>query len=291
MQAILDAQSCFWNIIHLWVRRFPFADPVTGWIQCHVWLTQAPYWLIVAMSTSNITWITLDCLWATVYSGTYFHNEGVYISWTSFGTLIFGLVLVIPVMMVVELENSQCIMRPTAKQPIAYAVNSFLQPYWIIIFYLLPVLIMMVAHFRVVLYQYSASLKQQTDNPENEPPNWSHPFDLREKIFVSTPSKSAHDPTDPLFQSLIVGSRFLTMAVVLSHTYDTVLYLMSKNVEGYAYDVGSDVQMVSVFVTTLNCIIDPIIIALSVPSVRRSTIAYVSLAVRNCQSVFKINAC
>ncbi|TPP58906.1 hypothetical protein FGIG_05468 [Fasciola gigantica] len=111
-------------------------------------------------------------------------------------------------------------------------------------------------------------LKQQSEDCGSVQSEWFHPSDQQHQAYswgLNTPLQFI----DSMLQSLHDSSLCLISGVILGHTYDTVLYIMSTSGTTYSYDVGSDAQLISVFVTTLNSIINPMIIALSVPSVRR----------------------
>ncbi|KAA0194469.1 hypothetical protein FBUS_03068 [Fasciolopsis buskii] len=285
VQAVLDAICCLWNIVFLWIRQFAVSSFIEAWIQCHVWRTQAPYWISVAMSTCNLVWIVWNCLWATVYNATYKRHEMAYIIWTTFGTLTYGMVIGIPTLMIVHLENLDCVTTITPNQTTAHHVISFHLPFWIAFHYLLPIVVMLIGHFRVICFFRSSEFKQSSDNHDWKPTWCSY---LHDKECHPDKQEPVVLPyfIDPLFRSLTIGSQCLICGVIVAHTFDTVLYIMSSKDGTYSYAVGSDVQLISVFVTTLNSIVNPIIVALSVPSIRHLIITKLSVLFTKCRCLF-----
>ncbi|THD27886.1 hypothetical protein D915_001272 [Fasciola hepatica] len=280
-QVVLDAFCCFWIMLFTWVRYYPYSDPLSGWIQCHIWRTQIPYWLVAFMSTCNLTWIMLDRLWATVYCATYRRYEKAYIIWTTIGTVMLSVGTLIPNMLIVEFHNMTCSTKITPNHTFAFRVTMFYQPFNFVVYYLLPISVMLVAYFWVVCNFQLMERNWQNAERHGQSTSWS----LQQSDQGQSESNGTFCSIDPLYRSMTVGSLCMISIVILGHTFDTVNYLLSNLVSEYSYDFGSDVQLIGAFVNTVNSIFNPVIIALSVPSIKKLPPEYLTLIIKKSKRV------
>ncbi|KAA0194467.1 hypothetical protein FBUS_03074 [Fasciolopsis buskii] len=277
-QAATDMLSCFWNTVFIWIRNFPYTSHVVGWIHCHVWRTQTPYWLVTASSTYNLTFILLNRIWATVYCATYRRYEKAYIICTMFTNITLSILVVSPGPFIVIFENMTCITQITPNQQIVYRLALIYQPFWCVVYYLMPIAIMLVAHIRLVFYFGSEELKTQGEEHQIQPNNWSISVNVQSEPLSEEPAELPPF-VDPLHRSMSIGSFCMICFMFLAHTYDTINFLLPSLVSSYFYDYGSDTQLISLFISTANTIANPVIIILSVPCIR--TFLFTSLTARS----------
>ncbi|KAA0194468.1 hypothetical protein FBUS_03070, partial [Fasciolopsis buskii] len=264
VQTILDALCCFWDMIFIWVRQCPYSSVLGGWFQCHLWRTQIPYWLAEFMSTCNLAWIMLDRLWATVYCVTYRLNETKYLIATSIGTVVLSVGALIPNVLIVEFVNMTCVTHVNSKEQIAYHVSMFYQPFDFIVYYALPIIVMLFCHFRVVCYYRSVECEQLRHREQEQ----QHREQEEQQHTEQDKCHTSVVFVDPLYRSMTVGSFCMICCLIIGHTFDVINYLLSNIAKNYLYDFGSDVQLIGTFVTTLNSIVNPVINIFAVPAVK-----------------------
>ncbi|KAA0194462.1 hypothetical protein FBUS_03071 [Fasciolopsis buskii] len=197
-----------------------------------------------------------------------------------FGAPIFGVLLVIPGIWLVEFENMTCITEIPPNRTVAYRLTQVYQPTWCAAYYVIPMVTMLVAHFRVIRYFRSEDLKQLEEEIQIQPYRWSFSADEPDESRLEEPI----DPplfVDPLHRSMTFGSLCMICCMLLAHTYDTVSFLLGTMVNNYFYDYGSDLQAISSFISTMNTIANPIIIILSVPCIRAFAAAHLTVRIRN----------
>ncbi|VDP74881.1 unnamed protein product [Echinostoma caproni] len=281
----VDGFACFWGIVFLWIRSLPYSNFISGWLQCHFWRTQIPIWVLFGMSTCNMTWLTLDRLWATVYYKTYQRYHRKYMIWCSVGTVLFGLAVNAPQVMVVEFQNMTCYTSAIAEFPVAYYFGQFHQIYWLLTYYMLPTAIMITAHFRVVCVLPLEDVIYTDNGPLDGSAEMWQDANLEEGFQTGqTDSKDAPMYIDPLIPAMTNGMLTLIACMIIAHSYDTSIYLLS-NVISFSYTWGTDVQLVSCCISTMSCAVNASIMMLTIPPVRRVVRAHINAFSGRCRNV------
>ncbi|KAA0194463.1 hypothetical protein FBUS_03069 [Fasciolopsis buskii] len=286
VQALVDMLSCLGSMIFIWLRQLPYTNFIAGWIQCHVWRTQMPYWYMITTSTYNLTCIMLNRIWATVYCASYQKYERAYIYWNMFGIVTLSVLAVTPNAFIVKFENMVCITQVSSDQSTVYRLTRVYQPLWFSVYHLIPMVIMLISHFRVVCHFRVEELKQQEMELQTQPYRWSFSTDEEYEAFPNDPTNPPPF-VDPVHRAMTVGSLCLICCVLLGHTYDSVMFLLAAEVETFIYDYGSDVQAISLFISTMNTVANPIVIMLSVPCIRVFTAHYLTVRIGNMKHIFR----
>ncbi|KAF8562514.1 hypothetical protein P879_10842 [Paragonimus westermani] len=274
-QIVFDGFGCLLTILILWVRNIQLQDRVIGAIVCYLWNSQAGYWIAVALSTCNLMCITLDRLLATVYCATYRVYQTRYIVGCVIATFTYGVVVATPTILLLHYTNGTCETEARPEFQIAYIAASLHQPFWAVMYYLVPLIFLITVNFRVIWHirSYFRSRgwftgPKQTSSTVTATENSGGPGDGP----GATQSRSA-------IKSLTVGTLALIVTMILAHTYDTFKYLFGQSL-GYPYIFGSSDQLISLLINSINCLANPIIFALSLPTMRKFIFNHVRKPIR-----------
>ncbi|KAF8569659.1 hypothetical protein P879_03440 [Paragonimus westermani] len=137
------------------------------------------------------------------------------------------------------------------------------RPLWAVVYYLLPLIFLIAVNFRVIWHIRTYYRTHRTSvAPLPELPttianqNACDPYDDQEVMQSRSTIKS-----------LTVGTLTLIVTMILAHSYDSGYYVFGPSL-GYAYIVGSNEQLISLLITSINCLTNPVILALSLPTMR-----------------------
>ncbi|VDP74880.1 unnamed protein product [Echinostoma caproni] len=246
IQAIADAISCLFSTLMCVLKSRQTGDTVTDLITCHLWDSQLFYWISVVLSTSNLIWITVDRLWATVYAATYKLNFHRYLVVSSVITFIYTASLAIPVSLLVQYRNGSCIAMSLVTTEDAFYSN-YVHPYvWLIFYYFLPSLVMLGVHFRIIFFMRRLIRKSNTIIP------------------------AVQQQEQRIMRSFTICTYGFAVSLFAAHAYGTFYYVV-ETTNTLFYEPGSPNQLLSVFLTTLNSCINPVILILTLPSLRQKS--------------------
>ncbi|VDP79780.1 unnamed protein product [Echinostoma caproni] len=254
-QPILDAICCVGGMIMFWINEL---DRSTEWIArtvCYIWRDQFPLWFFVVWGQANLTWITMDRLWATVYYVTYRRYQKRYLIVCTVGSVVYSLLLNVPSTLYVRYNNGTC--ETSAEDTVTVEgtrvqLNSI---YWFFAYYLLPMVTMFVVYIRVVYFLRHIRTTHSVSN-----------LDTTEQ---QQQKQRNTNMLNPVYQSLSVATFGFIISLLLTHTVDTLYYLIGANLN-LGYEYGASIQMISVFVTTLSSILNPLVILFSLPALRKT---------------------
>ncbi|THD26138.1 hypothetical protein D915_002829 [Fasciola hepatica] len=150
IQSVADAASCLFSILTCTTKSHPTGNQVTDWISCRFWDSQLFYWISVVLSTSNLIWVTIDRVWATLYAVTYKRNFPRYLILSNGVSCLYTAFLVIPVSLLVDHRNGSCQAMSAVTTSDAYYSQN-VHPYlWLVTYYFLPSFTMFCVHMRVL---------------------------------------------------------------------------------------------------------------------------------------------
>ncbi|KAF8563278.1 hypothetical protein P879_08279 [Paragonimus westermani] len=260
---VFDGIACVLTILILWIRNIPTYEDVSGAIVCYLWDCQSPFWIAIALSTCNLMCITFDHLLATVYCVTYRIYQTRYIIGCCVATFIYTLLVALPVSLVVYYTNGTCQVEVRPEYEVAFNAAKIHQGLWAVVYYLLPLVFLIVIHFRVVWHiksyfrlrrPFTSSTAEQSSTTAYESNSGSM-------------SDAGASQSRSVIKSLTIGTFCLITSMILAHSYDSFYYVFGPSL-GYAYIAGSREQLISLLITALNCVANPVILALSLPSMR-----------------------
>ncbi|KAF5401727.1 hypothetical protein PHET_04760 [Paragonimus heterotremus] len=146
------------------------------------------------------------------------------------------------------------------------------QVLWAVVYYLLPLVLLITVHFRVIWHIKAYFRLPHTFNKPTA--------ELSSTTVYESNCGSVGDEGDVQFRSVIksltVGTFCLITSMILAHSYDSFYYVFGPSL-GYAYIVGSGEQLISLLITALNCAVNPVILSLSLPSMRTKMFRYVKM--------------
>ncbi|KAA3676700.1 uncharacterized protein DEA37_0008247 [Paragonimus westermani] len=269
-QVVFDGIACFLTILILWIRNIPTYDDVSGAIVCYLWDSQSSFWIAIALSTCNLMCITFDHLLATVYCVTYRIYQTRYIIGCCIATFIYTLLVALPVSLVVYYTNGTCQVEVRPEYEVAFNAAKIHQVLWGLVYYLLPLVFLIAVHFRVVWHIKSYFPEQSSIT-----------------AYESNSGSASDEETAEsrsVIKSLTIGTFCLITSMILAHSYDSFYYVFGPSL-GYEYIVGSGEQLISLLITALNCAANPVILALSLPSMR-TTVFHRMRLIRQCLDEF-----
>ncbi|KAF8562363.1 hypothetical protein P879_09842 [Paragonimus westermani] len=279
-QVVFDGIACFLTILILWVQKIPTYDDVSGAIVCYLWDSQSSFWISIALSTCNLMCITFDHLLATVYCVTYRIYQTRYIIGCCIATFIYTILVALPVSLVVYYTNGKCQTEVRPEYVVAFYTVKIHQGLWAVVYYLLPLVFLIVVHFRVVWHIKSYFRLRR--------PFTSSTAEQSSTIACESNSGSVSEEgaaqSRSVIKSLTIGTFCLITSMILAHSYDSFYYVFGPSL-GYEYVVGSGEQIISLLITALNCAANPIILALSLPSMR-TTVFHRMRLIRQCLDEF-----
>ncbi|KAF5397804.1 hypothetical protein PHET_09006 [Paragonimus heterotremus] len=282
-QVVFDGFSCLVTILILWVRDIQLDDPVSGAIVCYLWNSQAVYWTVTALSTCNLMCITLDRLLATVYCATYRFYQIRYIVGCTIATFTYGTFVVIPTILLVHYKNGTCETEIRPEFHVAFITATLDRPYWAVMYYLLPLIFLLAVNFRVVWHiRTYFRLRGSLTGPKQILPTSS-------AIEISSGPDDGRGAAQSrsVVKSLTVGTLALIATMILGHSYDSFKYVFGPSF-GYPYIFGSNEQLIGVLITSLNCLANPVILALSLPTMRVFIFDRVRKVIRKLKTWFLI---
>ncbi|KAF7255590.1 hypothetical protein EG68_07682 [Paragonimus skrjabini miyazakii] len=274
-QMVFDGFGCLLTILTLWIHEIQLDNPVSGAIVCHLWSSQAVYWIAIALSTCNLMCITLDRLLATVYCATYRIYQTRYIVGCTIATFTYGIFVVIPTILLVYIKDGACETEVRPEFHVVSITSNVHRPLWAVMYYVLPLIFLLAVNFRVVWHIRSYFRSRGS---------FARPKQI---LSNATATESSVGPDDDrgatqsrsAVISLTMGTLALITAMVLAHSYDCVYYVFSPSL-GYPYIFGSDEQLVGVVITSINCLTNPVILALSMPTMRTFIFDHVRKTIR-----------
>ncbi|KAF7241695.1 hypothetical protein EG68_10889 [Paragonimus skrjabini miyazakii] len=263
-QVVFDGLACSLTILILWVQKIPTNDEVSGAIVCYLWDSQSSFWTAIALSTCNLMCITFDHLLATVHCVTYRIYQTRYIVACCIATFIYTLLVALPISLVVYYTNGTCQTEVRPEYVVAFYTAKIHQSLWAVVYYLLPLTFLITVHFRVACHiKANFRLRHTFTAPVAE---------LSSATGQESNCGSVNDIGDAqsrsVIKSLTVGTFCLITSMILAHSYDSFYYVFGPSL-GYAYIVGSAEQLISLLITAINCAVNPVILALSLPSMRK----------------------
>ncbi|KER33364.1 hypothetical protein T265_00686 [Opisthorchis viverrini] len=247
------------TILLFWIDEFPYWDDIGGSLSCHLWSSQIFYWMATSASTANVVCIVLDRLWATVYAATYRRNQVRYLVLCCIGNFIYSLACSGPDMLLVQFENHVCSRNYTSPIPAIEEFRYIHRYLVLVLYYVLPLVAVSVCHAYVVWY-IRRRLRPHTNLP-----------DETQTTSTEEMSESGSVQSANIVNSLTFGAMGFIICLVLAHSYDTFFYAFDWAF-GTEYVVGSNEQLLGLFLNSLNAPVNPILIAVSVPSFRRSCV-------------------
>ncbi|KAF5401726.1 hypothetical protein PHET_04759 [Paragonimus heterotremus] len=269
-QVIFDGFGCLLTILIFWVHTIPTQDDVIKAVVCNLWYSQAAYWIAIAFSTCNLMCITLDRLLATVYCVTYRIYQTRYVVGCSIATFIYGFSIITPTILLVYYTNGTCETDVRPEFHVAFITANLHRPLWAVVYYFLPLIFLIAVNFRVIWYirlYYRTHRTSIAPVPELLTTIVNQDLcDLHDDQGI-TQSRS-------VIKSLTIGTLTLIATMILAHSYDCGYYVFGPSL-GYAYVVGSNEQLISLLITSINCLANPVILALSLPTMRTFIFAQV----------------
>ncbi|GAA38181.2 amine GPCR [Clonorchis sinensis] len=258
-QSLCDLLVCLMTILLFWIDAFPYWDDIGGFLSCHLWSSQTFYWMATSASTANVVCIVVDRLWATVYAATYRRNQVRYLVLCCIGNFIYSMACSGPDVLLVQYENHTCSREYTSDIPAIEEFRRIHRYLWLVLYYMLPLVAVSVCHGYVV-WHIRRRLRPQSNLPEESQTN-----------STAELSESGSGQSANIVNSLTLGAMGFIICLALAHSYDTFFYAFEW-VFGTEYIVGSSEQLLGLFLNSMNASVNPILIAVSVPSFRRSCV-------------------
>ncbi|KAF5397805.1 hypothetical protein PHET_09007 [Paragonimus heterotremus] len=261
-QVMFDGLACCLTILILWVQEIPTYDEVSGAIVCYLWDSQSSFWTAIALSTCNLMCIAFDHLLATVYCVTYRIYQTRYIVGCCIANFTYTLLVVLLYLSCYTNGTFQTEVRP--EYIIAFNMAKIHQVLLAVVYYLLPLVFLITVHFRVIWHiKAYFRLPNAFAGPTTE---------LSSTTTHESNCGSVGDEGDvhsrSVIKSLTVGTFCLITSMILAHSYDSFYYVFGPSLV-YAYIVGSEEQLISLLIIASNCAVNPVILALSLPSMRK----------------------
>ncbi|KAA0183877.1 hypothetical protein FBUS_00821 [Fasciolopsis buskii] len=261
IQSVADAASCFFSILACTTQHGMTGNFVVDWIFCRFWDSQLFYWIPVIVSTSNLVWMTVDRLWATVYAVTYKRNLCRYLIFCAVIGFLYIAFLIIPVVTLVDFGNGTCQPMSIVKTSAAFYSNYVHTYIWMVTYYFLPSILMVCVHVRVLLFMRRVNRRNGAADTEEQ------------------------DRENRLLRPFTTCTVAFAIGLSLAHAYGTYYYVI-KIENTLFYQPNTPDQLLSVFLTTLNCCVHPIILVSTLPQLRQEFTALaqqcVLLCNRNC---------
>ncbi|KAF7255589.1 hypothetical protein EG68_07681 [Paragonimus skrjabini miyazakii] len=262
-QVVFDGFSCLLTILTLWVRDIQLHDSVSGAIVCYLWNSQAAYWTVTALSTCNLMCITLDRLLATVYCATYRFYQTRYIVGCTIATFTYGTSVVVPTILLVYYENGTCETEVRPEFRVAFITASLDRPYWAVMYYMLPLIFLMAVNFRVVWHiRNYFRLRGSFTGPKQIVSTAT-----ATEISGGSEDRRGAAQSRSVVKSLTIGTLALIATMILAHSYDSFKYIFGPLL-GHPYIFGSNEQLIGLLITSINCLANPVILTLSLPTMR-----------------------
>ncbi|TGZ73701.1 hypothetical protein CRM22_001358 [Opisthorchis felineus] len=256
-QSICDVLVCLMTTLHFWIDRFPYWDDIGGLLSCYLWSSQTFYWMATSASTANVVCIVLDRLWATVYATTYRRNQVRYLVLCFIGNVIYSMACAGPDILLVQYENHTCSRQYTSNIPGIETFRRIHRYVWLVLYYILPLMAVSVCHACVV-WHIRCRLRLH-----------SHAPDETQATSTKETSDSGTGQSASIVNSLTIGALGFILCLALAHSYDSFFYAFEWAF-GTEYIVGSNEQLLGLFLNSMNAPVNPILIAISVPLFRRS---------------------
>ncbi|KAA0186378.1 hypothetical protein FBUS_07799 [Fasciolopsis buskii] len=255
IQSVADAASCFFSILACTTQHGMTGNVVADWIYCRFWDSQLFYWIPVMVSTSNLVWMTVDRLWATVYAVTYKRNTRRYLILSTVIGVLYIAFLIIPVVTLVDSRNGTCQPMSTVTTSAAFYSN-YVHPYiWMITYYFLPSILMACVHVRVLLFMRHVNRRNGAADAEEQ------------------------DRENRLLRPFTICTAAFAIGLSLAHAYGTYYYVIQIE-NTLFYQPNTPSQLLSVFLTTLNCCVHPIILVSTLPQLRQEFTALAHQSLR-----------
>ncbi|KAF7255716.1 hypothetical protein EG68_07575 [Paragonimus skrjabini miyazakii] len=166
--------------------------------------------------------------------------------------------------LVIYYANGTCQVEVRPEHIVAYNIAKIHQALWAVVYYLLPLVFLITVHFRVV-WHIKAYFRLRHTSTE---PITKLSLEGAHECNCESVSKECDAHSRSVVKSLTIGTFCLIASMILAHSYDSFYYVFGPLL-GYAYIVGSGEQLISLLITALNCVANPVILALSLPSLRK----------------------
>ncbi|KAF7258350.1 hypothetical protein EG68_04322 [Paragonimus skrjabini miyazakii] len=274
-QVVFDGLACTLTILILWFQEIPTYDEVSGAAVCYLWNSQSLFWTAIALSTCNLMCVTFDHLLATVYCVTYRIYQTRYIVGCCIATFIYTLLVALPISLLVYYKNGTCQIAEHPEYVVAFYMAKIHQALWAVVYYLLPLVFLITVHFRVVWHIRSYFRFGRTFTA----PKAELPSITAQKNNCEYVGDEGYAHSRSVIKSLTAGTFCLITSMILAHSYDSFYYVFGPSL-GYQYIVGSKEQLISLFITTLSCVANPVILALSLPSMRTNIFHHMKMIKR-----------
>lgn len=235
-QFLIDTTICFLSPFILWVAQDLYdSDKPLDVFVCYIWTSQCVYWTMCSLSNQNLVWTAIDRYLAVIHPTIYKMKKKVlviiYVTLISTISISTG----IQVSQIVHIRNNTCSFITTSESYILqFATLSYT-----IVNYIIPVFIFSICYCQVIV-----KLRTMKDNS-----NCSEEF-----------RKSTVKFTIACFANSVMFIALLMM--------DNVLFIL-RSFSTISFGIGSDIQIISLFLVSLNSCINPFIYLLALKNFRR----------------------
>ncbi|KAF6770914.1 hypothetical protein AHF37_10363 [Paragonimus kellicotti] len=142
-------------------------------------------------------------------------------------------------------------------------------------YYLLPLIFLITVNFRVIWHMRAYYRTHRTSVAPV--PELSTTVSNEDSCYLHDDQGITQSRS--IIKSLTIGTLTLIATMILAHSYDCVYYVFGPSL-GYPYIFGSNEQLTGLLITSINCLANPVILALSLPTMRMFIFAQVRKAIR-----------
>lgn len=240
-QFIFDAMICFLTPFILWVTKdFYDKNSSVDIFICYIWSSQCIYWMFCSFSNQNLVWTTVDRFLAVIYPTIYKLKKNLLI--VSYATLVslISISFCIEISLIVVVRNNSCIwmMPPESMIFVTSALG------YAAVNYFAPGLIFVVFYFRIF---------------------------LKLQAMQSSGNSSEHFRKSTI--TFTIASFINVVLFIVLLMMDTILFIM-QCFSWYSFNVGADIQVISLFLVSINSCINPFVYLVAMKNFRRHFFLY-----------------